>query len=646
MCARAPAKSPRRPGGPSPARAAAGSPVAVAPLAVPRPARWLTFAIGLFLAAAVGAVYAQTLNHEFINYDDDVYVYDNPAVAAGLSGAGVVWAFTHAHGGNWHPLTTLSHMLDCQFYGLRPGGHHLTNVLLHAATVLLLFLLLRRLTGALWRSAFVAAVFAVHPQHVESVAWVAERKDVLSGLFFVLTLWAYARYAQRSPSQRPNAGLWYGLALGLFALGLLSKPMLVTLPLVLLLLDFWPLQRLVKGNVWRLVFEKLPFLVLTVVGCVVTVGVQQEAVESLAVVDLSARLGNAVVAYVEYLGQLFYPAGLALLYLHPGQRPLWPVAGALLVLLTISVGVLVGHRRMPYLLVGWLWYLGMLVPVIGLLQVGLQARADRYTYLPEIGLYILLAWGAVAFWGNWPCRRAVLGSGAGAIIAGLLLAAHAQTAYWKNSVSLWSRTLACQPGHYLAHNYLGYESDQQGKLAEAVQHYGLALQLKPDDPLARVNLSKVLIEQEKWGEVIQTCQLALQLHPAPKVEGLAHNNLGYALSRQGWLDEAIQQYRLALQLTPASALAHINLGNALYRQGKWEEAIQHYEEELQLQPGDADAQNNLGLALVNWGRPAEALPHFQKALKLAVAQNHAALAEAIRVSLQAYSPPGPEPEKR
>ena len=348
-----------------------------------------------FLLLAVALVFGQTVRHDFVNYDDNAYVYENPQVAGGLTAHGIAWAFTSFHVSNWHPLTWLSHMLDCQFYGLHAGGHHLTNVLLHAATAILLFLVLRRMTGDLWPSAFVAAVFAIHPLRAESVAWVAERKDVLSGLFFMLTLGAYAGYARRPFS----LGRYLTVVL-LFALGLMAKPMLVTLPFVLLLLDYWPLGRIGPhrrtgiSSFRRVVVEKIPLLALTAASCVATVIAQGTAVIAIDVIPLPSRIANALVSYVAYMGQLFYPAGLAVLYPHPeGGLPIWKVAASSLVLAGISAAALVWRRRFPYLFVGWFWYVGMLVPVIGLVQVGLHAMADRYTYLPQIGLCIAVTWG-------------------------------------------------------------------------------------------------------------------------------------------------------------------------------------------------------------------------------------------------------------
>ena len=593
--------------------------------------RWPVVGLCLLLALAVWVVFGQTRHHEFVNYDDEVYVYQNSAVTQGLNRSGIAWAFTHPHGSNWHPLTTLSHMLDCQLYGLKPGGHHLTNVLLHAATAISLFLVLRNLTGAFWRSAFVAAVFALHPLRVESVAWVSERKDVLSGLFFMLTLGAYVRYARHSGGGRQNSevaevaplpllisGLRspsYWLALLLFTLGLMSKPMLVTVPLVLLLLDYWPLRRLELSTLnsqlsttWRLLLEKGPFLLLAAADCVATLLAQGSAIAPVQKLSLLSRIGNALVAYAVYLGQLLYPSGLAVFYPHPGNQLSVETAGwcgGLLILVT--VGVLRWQRQRPYLLVGWLWYLGMLVPVIGLVQVGIQAWADRYTYLPQIGLYVMITWGVVELCGWWRYRRVVLSSAAVMVLTGLLVLARVQTTYWRDSVSLWSHALACTSGNYLVHSNLGVALGKQGKLDEAIPHFERALQLKPD------------------------------------FAG-AHNNLGLALGKQGKWAEALPHFERALQLQPDYADAHNNLGLALRTQGKVNEAMRHFERALQLDPDDVAAHNNLGLALAAQGKWTAARPHFQRALDLASLQGNPALVQAIRERLKSFPPASPPPQ--
>ena len=416
--------------------------------------RWTVFGIGIFLAAIIWAVFGQTLHFEFVNFDDDTYVYENPEVSQGLTFKGIIWAFTRFHSFNWHPLTWLSHMLDCQLYGSNPGGHHLTNILLHAVAAILLFLVLRQMTGALWRSAFVAAVFAVHPLHVESVAWVSERKDVLSGVFFMLTIGTYVRYARQ-----PWSPAHYGLVALLFALGLMCKPMLVTLPILMLLLDYWPLNRFSNFTpqvFFRLVAEKIPLFALAAVSCAVTIFAQTDAIKSFDQISLPLRVGNALVSYAIYLKQMFWPSNLAVLYPFPSHgEVIWKMILASIVLFSISASVFVLRKTRPYLLVGWLWYLVMLVPVIGIFQVGTQAHADRYTYLPQIGLYLLLTWTAVDLCAGWRFRRVVLGGSSTVILVALIFCARAQASYWQNSESLWTHALACTSDNFIAHNNLG-----------------------------------------------------------------------------------------------------------------------------------------------------------------------------------------------
>ncbi len=588
-----------------------------------------SFMVCLFLAAAVWAVFGQTRHYGFVNYDDDVYVYDNPAIAQGLSFHGVVRIFTHADApGEWLPMTALSRMLDCQLYGLHAGGHHLTNILLHIATACLLFLLLRNLTGLFWPAAFVAGVFAIHPLRVESVAWVTERKDVLSGLFFMLTLLCYARAVTGTQTGAAPGRIvprYYWLAVMFFVLGLVSKPMLVTLPFVLLLLDYWPLNRWAhyvsdvsrsRLQVWLGLFvEKIPFLLLSIAACVVTVQLQKKSLGSVQVFDFSSRIGNALETYVAYLWQMLCPLGLAVFYPHPQNHFSILNAGlSLLVLCLISAGVLAGRRKHPYLLVGWLWYLGMLVPVIGLLQAGEQARADRYTYLPQIGLYILVAWGAMDLAGAWRHGRAGLGFAATAILIALLGVAQVQASYWKDSVSLWTHTLACTTQNYLAHNDLGMALDSQGKAAEAIEQYEQAVQIMPGYINAHNNLGVALASQGRLAEAINQYAQALQLDPG---RAEVHNNLGIVLAGEGRLTDAVEQYERALQLKPDYANAHNNLGVALAGENRLAEAIEHYQRALQLEAGHAEVHYNVGNALTGEGKLTEAIEQYERALQLA-----------------------------
>src|SRR5208283_2330716 len=482
--------------------------------------RWLVLGVCIFLAAIIWVVFGQTLRHEFVNYDDDLYVYENPTVTHGLSLEGIEWAFTHSVCANWHPLTMMSHMLDYQLYGLNPGGHHLTNVLLHTATAILLFLVLRRMTGFLWRSAFVAAVFAIHPLRVESVAWVAERKDVLSAFFFMLTLGAYVRYVRRPPSK-----LRYGVVVLLYALGLLSKNMLVTIPFVLLLLDYWPLNRLSGFSprvLLRRVAEKIPLFVLAVGSCVATALIP-EKVSAEYTLSFGLRSENAMVSYVTYLWQMIHPAGLACLYPNPtNYLPLWQVAGAVGLLLAISGAAWAFRQTHPCLVVGWLWYLGMLIPVIGMVQISYYAHADRYTYLPQIGLYLLLTWAAAELCAGWRHRRVMLGGCATVILMALIFCARAQTAYWRNSELLWTHTLACTSDNFIAQNNLGNALVQEGAVDEAIAHFQKALQIRPDYAEAHNNLGNALLQRGAVAEAIVHFQKALQIQPD---YAKAHNNL-------------------------------------------------------------------------------------------------------------------------
>ena len=564
----------------------------------------------IVLVLAVVAVFGQTAHHEFIDYDDDEYVYNNPVVAQGLTSKGIVWAFTGVHANNWHPLTWLSHMLDCQLYGLYPGGHHLTNVLLHTATVIALFLVLRRMTGALWRSAFVAAVFAIHPLRVESVAWVAERKDVLSGLFFMLTIGAYARYARR-----PSSVARYGLVMLLFALGLICKPMLVTLPAVLLCLDYWPLQRVESAG--KLVMEKLPLLALSAASCVVTLLAQTRAIQPAASVSLPLRLGNALATCLVYLGQMVWPARLAVFYPYPHNGlPAWEVrlAGTLLAgLSAIAWGL---RQKQPWLLAGWLWYLVMLLPVLGFIQVGEQAHADRYTYLPQIGIYVAVTWLVAEWRVRWlqqgPLRLALGGLMAG-VLAVLMFCAWQQTAYWKNSETLWNRTLACTADNELALCNLGTALFEKGRTDEAIAHYQQALQINPNYLEPQFCLANTLLQKGKVDEAIHHFMYALRINPdyAP-----AHNGLGSALLRKGRVEEAAGHFQKALQISPEDTQADYNLGTILLKKGKVDDAIAHYQHALQNNPDYAQAHYNLGNILLEKGRVDEAITHYQRALQI------------------------------
>jgi protein O-mannosyl-transferase len=581
--------------------------------------------VSIALAVLTLTVFARTLGDGFVNYDDNSNVYENPFVTNGLTKAGMVHAFTKSENGTWDPLTTLSHMADCQMYGLNPAGHHLTNVLLHTASVILLFILLHRMTGALWPSAFVAALFAIHPLRVESVAWVSERKDTLSGLFFLLTLWAYVKYVNESKIQSPKSKVFYILTLVLFALGLLSKAMLVTLPVILLLLDYWPLKRfpnLESKNsgvtLIRLVIEKLPLFTLSLAACVIAVIAQRDAraVQSFAKVPFGLRVENAIVSVGWYVGRMFWPARLAVLYPYPqtGVAPVGLVLG-LTILIVISTGAILWRRTKPYILIGWLWYLIMLAPVIGMVQLGQQAHADRYTYLPEIGLYIALAWAVADLFPPWPARRMVFAACAVSAIIALSIVAVVQTSYWHDSESLWRRALACTSENAVAHYGLGLTLVEAGKPEKAVDEFQSAVGMAPDYAEARNNLGYLRFRQGRMDDAITQFQAALLIQPD---YAESHNNLGLVYHAQGRLDDAIDEYLEAGRLKPDYAEAHFNLANIYNQQGHTDEATAEYEKAIELRPNLQPARQALrAIAWVMATNPDTVKRNGPQALKLA-----------------------------
>ncbi len=540
------------------------------------------------------AAYWPATRNGFINYDDPLYVTSNVHVQSGLTWHNLQWAFGHPVVGNWHPVTMLSHMLDCQVYGLKPWGHHLTSLLLHAANTALVFLLLRSLTGMLWRSWMVAALFGLHPLHVESVAWVAERKDVLSAFFGLLCLIAYARYA-RKPDNPLSAFsyLYYWAALVLFALGLMSKPMLVTLPFVLLLLDFWPLQRLNPSTLQRLLVEKIPFFILAAAVSVATYLVQRQTgmMESLQMVPLGARVENALISWCRYLGKLFWPEHLAVFYPYPAQD--WPIGWvflAFVALAGLSAFAALQRTRHPYLLAGWLWFCGTLVPVIGLVQVGGQAMADRYTYIPSVGLFIMVVWGACALAARWPSHAIVLGGAGGAAILACAALTQQQLGYWQNNETLYHHALAVTESNYLAHHNLGIALFNESQYDDAISQYRDALRVEPDNAEAHYDLGAALAVKGRTHDAISEFQKAIQLNPN---NAAAHANLGTALGGEGQVAEAISEYREAVRLQPDNAGFRCALGMS----GRIDEAIVQFQEALRLQPDYAAARHNLAQAL-------------------------------------------------
>jgi len=668
-----------------------------------RSPRVLSFLLGLVTLA----VFLPALRNDFVNYDDPDYVtsnrheFVNPDhvtsnrhVLEGPTWANIHWAFTTGHASNWHPLTWISHMVDARPFGENPAGHHFTSVLIHSLNAGLLFWLLRLMTGSLWRSLMVAALFALHPLRVESVAWVSERKDVLSTLFFLLTLFAYTIYVRTldpgtlrpenvrlkpegksrkskvkdiEPSTRggrrlrSRPWLWYFLALALFALGLMSKPMLVTVPFLLLLLDYWPLNRLRFGaeqgigrQFVRLAAEKIPFLALSIASSVVTFMVQREGGAVSTSLPLGPRLGNAVISYVRYLEKFVWPADLSVLYPHPGYWPVWQVIGAVFVLVAVSALVVWQMRRAPYLFTGWFWFVGMMVPVIGIVQVGIQSMADRYTYTTMIGVALAVVWAAADLLRNRE-RAGRRGWMAGLILVVAFAAVTVrQIGYWRDSGTLFRRAVEVTRNNYLAYNNLGFYLSNRGAVDEAILNYRKSLEINPNYEDALNNMGHALASQRKFTEAIPYYEAALRVRPnhvevhnnygnALSEVGRgdeairhyefaleqkpdhadAHNNLGIALAMKGQLDVAIGHFREAIRFKPKYASAHSNLGNAYAVQGKREEAIREYQECLRLNPSDPQAHNNLGNVMAEQGNFTKAVEHYEQALKLNTANPEA-----------------------
>ncbi|HEY3837816.1 MAG TPA: tetratricopeptide repeat protein [Bryobacteraceae bacterium] len=498
-----------------------------------QPQRTATFdwLIVLGLIVAAFAVYSDVGSFDFLSYDDNLYVYENPNVQAGLTLAGIKWAMSALVVANWVPVTMLSHQFVCQFFHLQSGMHHLANLFFHILATLLLFATLKRATGSRAASAFVAAVFSLHPLHVESVAWISERKDVLSAFFFFLALYAYVRYAEHPDIRR------YLLIALTFALGLMAKPMLVTFPFVLLLFDLWPLRRL---QFPRIIWEKLPLLALSLALSIVAYLSQRDTGALSTAYPIGVRIQNALIAYVVYLGQFFWPAGLAVLYPYQQQPALWQAIAALVLLTGITAAVIYCWRSRPYLATGWFWYLGMLVPVIGLVQVGLQSRADRYMYLPSIGLLLMLAWGALDVIARWPQSRMALTSAAVIACVAFLVVARVQAGYWQNSDTLFEHSLDVTRGNYIVEYNLGNYLMNHHRVSEALPHLESAVRIKPDyEP--------------------------------------AQNNLGTALGQLGRLAEAIPHFQEAVRIRPELMEAQLNLAISLARTGREQEALPHYE---------------------------------------------------------------------
>ncbi len=622
-------------------------------------------AVSILLAILTVGVFWQVGGFDFIRLDDDLYVTLNRHVQSGFTAQSLVWALTNLDAGFWHPLTWLSLMLDFQWYGLNPMGFHWTNLIFHVASALLLFLVLNRMTGAMWRSAFVAALFAVHPLHVESVAWVAERKDVLSTFFWMLSMWAYVYYVGRPGLAR------YGLVLLAFVFGLMSKTMVVTLPFVFLLLDWWPLGRCrsVKSDrtepsaadglsnvpkrtrdvAMRLVLEKIPFIVLSIGSVIITYIAEQGigAIKTIETTSLAVRGANVLMSYATYIGKMLWPMHLAVYYPHPGSWPIWQVMGAGFVLLGLSFFVWRSARRYPYLAVGWLWYLGTLVPVAGFIRIGAHCMADRYTYVPLIGLFIMAAWGFTDLFTRWSRRREALTASAVVILCALSVMTWIQLRHWQNSITLFQHTLAVTKNNYVIQNNMGAALAETGEAEQALTYYRNALGIKPDDVDARYNMGNILIRLDRPREAVAQYAEVLRLKPGLAT---AHNNMGLALLLLGKTDDAIAHFNEALRIDPAfeqarhnlnrisagrtqhraadvtmpdpskadrnTAEGKVNVGLSLVARGRVGDAISCFQEALKIDPKLAEAHVNLGLAYAYTQRLDEAVVHFRKALKI------------------------------
>jgi tetratricopeptide (TPR) repeat protein len=591
------------------------------------PLTFLKFIPIFLLILATLLVYWPVLNAEFINFDDNVYIIDNLNIQRGLTLENVIWAFTNTSAGFWQPLTWLSHMLDCQLFGLNPGGHHLTSLFFHLANTLLLFWVLKRMTGRPWASIFVAALFALHPLHVESVAWVSERKDVLSTFFWILTMGTYLRYVEQPGIHR------YLLVLLSFTLGLMSKTMLVTLPFVLLLLDYWPLGRFLfkqdsrssllpragiahnQGlSLLHLVREKIPLWILSGTWCVLTFFAEKSvgAIDPLGNIPLGIRLANAISSNGFYLERMIWPRNLAVYYPYPDMIPLLQVIMSGLLLVGLSFIVIRYALSHPYLFVGWFWYLGTLVPVIGLVPVGSHAMADRYTYVPLIGLFIMIAMGLPDLLKEWRHQKIVMTVSAGLVLSFLGLASRQQVSLWHNSITLFEHTLTVTAKNFIIHNNLGIALAQQGKIQEAMFHYSQALRIKPDYADAHINLGNFLAQQGKIQEAAAHYTQALRSNPN---SWQGHYSLAGLQAQQGKIQEAISSYSRALQIEPDFAEAHYILGIILTQQGNNQEAIAHYTQALQIKRDYAEAHNNLAQLLERQGKIHEAITHYQQTLR-------------------------------
>lgn len=617
------------------------------------PRRPVWMAVVLFVVVA--AVFLPLTHGDFINYDDDIYVTANFTVQSGLGAKQVAWAFSNTEGGNWHPLTWMSHMLDCEFYGMKPWGHHLTSVLIHALNAALLFLATWAMTGTMWRSIAVALLFGLHPLRVESVAWISERKDVLCGTFWLLTMWAYAIYARELKNRNSKHKIYYGLTLAFFVFALMSKPMAVSLPFVLVLMDWWPLKRIydlrftnhdlkkakpkgrdvkstVTSAVWKqALVEKIPFFVLSAVACIVTYLTQKGQGAVIEILPLSFRMENALIGYCRYLAKFFFPAKLAVLYPYPAAE--WPMgmaAAAAAVLIVITVLMFACRWARPYGLMGWLWFVGTLVPVIGLVQVGSQSIADRYTYLPAIGLNIIVVWGACELARRLNAGKTVLTVGAAAVGIVCVAVTEHQITFWRDSGELFSHAVAVTDNSFEARKALGDYYWSQGNWNAAVKLYNEAITIYPKFEGAHLNLGVVFSQTGRASEAEKEFTQATALAPD---DANAFNDLGTVVAPTN-VDEGLRLFKKATELDPNYADARKNLGLALDAKGQRQEAMAEYRRVTELRP-DAEAHYLLGMDLGRLGKLDEAMKEFEEALKLRPDHEKARLALEKAKSIKA-----------
>ena len=592
-----------------------------------------SFLICLALTFVTAVVFYQVYTYDFVNFDDPTYVSKNPNIQAGMTLEAIKWAFTTSRTANWHPLTWLSHILDWQLFGHNSAGHHITNLIFHIVNTLLLFIVLKQMTGAIWPSAFVAALFALHPLHVESVAWVSERKDVLSTFFWLLTMWAYVRFVRRPKITG------YLLVVLFLALGLMAKPMLVTLPFVLLLLDYWPLDRFgpkrgkagTKYSLSHLLIEKIPLFAMVLASCIVTYIVQQKggAMPIAEVRDFPIRLANAFISYLQYINKMIWPARLAMFYPHPGRNVsiFYAIISAVF-LLAVTILILRFAKSRRYLVTGWFWYLGTLVPVIGLVQVGDQAMADRYSYITLTGLFIIITWGLPDLLARWRYKKIALILSALLIILAVSMCTHFQLRYWRNNLTLFQHALDVTEDNYVAHLCMAAVMHEQGKVDETIYHCSEAIRIEPNCLQAHIRLGDTLRDTGRLDEAVREYQKSLQIKSDDPYVLIA---LGITLGRQNKSDEAIKYFTEALRINPDFAAAHTNLGYALAIQGNLNEAAVHFAEAIRLDPGSSKAHYHLGQILVQKGEIDEAIAHFNQAIR--IEPNYTAARESLDLVL-------------